>query len=129
MWYPPTTAPSGFMKSWALSGRRSADAGTGSTEIVRNAQKSKLLGDLICQKFGEKVEILKTNSPLYVRCRFNISLSNDAFIGIAESVGIKLFPAEKSEEFPEIAFSVSSMSAAQFDDAVNTLYNAVFSCE
>lgn len=93
------------------------------------AQKSKLLGDLICQKFGEKVEILKTNSPLYVRCRFNISLSNDAFIGIAESVGIKLFPAEKSEEFPEIAFSVSSMSAAQFDDAVNTLYNAVFSCE
>ena len=93
------------------------------------AQKSKILGDLICQNFGERVEILKTSSPLYVRCRFNIPLSTDCFISIADSVGIKLISAEKNEKYPEIAFSVSSMSVSQFDNAVSTLYKAVFSGE
>lgn len=93
------------------------------------AQKSKLLGDLICQKFGEKAEVLKTNSPLYVRCRFSLSLSTNDFINIADSVGIKLIPLEKREKYPEIAFSVSSVSVSQIYNAVNTLYNAVFSSE
>lgn len=93
------------------------------------AQKSKILGDLISQKFGEKAEILKTNSPLYVRCRFKLGLSTDEFIEKAHKNGIKLIYAEENENRAEIAFSVSSVSASSLETSVNQLLYSVVSCE
>lgn len=92
-------------------------------------QKSKMLAELLSEKFGEKIEILKTNSPLYVRCRFFLGLSTSEFLRRAEKKGIMLISAEENEALAEIAFSVSSVSLSAFSDAVNVLYNSVLSCE
>lgn len=93
------------------------------------SQKSKILGDLISQKFGEKAELLKANSPLYVRCRFSLGLSTSEFIRRAEKKGIKLITAEESENQAEIAFSVSSISILKLKDAVNYLFDSIFGCK
>lgn len=93
------------------------------------AQKSKFLSDLLIEKFGEKAEILKTNSPLYVRCRFNIGLSTDEFIEKAHKNGIRLIPAEENEHQAEIAFSLSSISISKLRSAVNSLYALFYNCE
>lgn len=86
------------------------------------AQKSKILTDLITEKFGEKVEILKTNSPLYVRCRFKLGFSTDEIIRKAYESGIMLIPAEENDSCGVIAFSVSSISLSRLPIAVNSLY-------
>jgi GntR family transcriptional regulator/MocR family aminotransferase len=70
-------------------------------------QKSKILTDLLVENFGEKIEILKTNSPLYVRCKFNLDLSTKDLCDRAERVGVLLIPANTYGDFPEIAFSVA----------------------
>lgn len=92
------------------------------------AQKSKILSDLISQKFKEKAEIMKTNSPLYVRCRFNLDLSTDLFIEKAQRRGIGLIPVDNKQNQAEIAFAVSSISTSCLEKAVNILYSAVCDC-
>jgi GntR family transcriptional regulator/MocR family aminotransferase len=52
------------------------------------AQKSKNLADLLVEKFGEKVDILKTNSPLYIKCKFNVDMSTNEFCDRAKKEGI-----------------------------------------
>lgn len=89
------------------------------------AQKSKILGDLISQKFREKAEILKTNSPLYVRCRFDVDLSTNEFIEKAQKNGINLITVEENESYAEIAFSVSSVSISNLEKSVKCLYQAI----
>ncbi len=89
------------------------------------AQKSKLLGDLIAQKFGENAEILRTNSPLYVRVSFKLGLSTYSFAEKARKKGIELISAEENEERAEIAFSVSNVSASSLKNSVSLLYKAV----
>ncbi len=89
------------------------------------AQKSKLLSDLLIEKFGKRAELLKTNSPLYVRCRFNVGLSTDEFIEKAYKNGMRLISAEENSAQAEIAFSVSSVSASQLKNAINCLFVAV----
>lgn len=89
------------------------------------AQKSKILADLITEKFGEKAEILKTNSPLYVRCRFDVGLSTNEFIEKANKNGIKLIAVDENAEQSEIAFSVSSISASSLENSIKFLYNSV----
>lgn len=88
-------------------------------------QKSKIIADLITEKFGGEVEILKTNSPLYVRCRFNLGLSTAEFISRAEKKGIKLIFAEENKNFAEVAFSVSSVGVSRLSDAINSLYTSL----
>lgn len=85
-------------------------------------QKSKILTDLITEKFGENAEILKTNSPLYVRCRFNLGITTAELIDRAEKRGIKLIFAEENENCAEVAFSVSSINASRLSDAINFLH-------
>lgn len=93
------------------------------------AQKSKLLSDLIIEKFGEKAELLKTNSPLYVRCIFNVGLSTDEFIEKAHENGIKLISVEENEVQAEIAFSVSSISAASLENSIKSLFSCICGSE
>lgn len=88
-------------------------------------QKSKILADLITEKFGEKVEILKTNSPLYVRCRFNLGFSTSEIIEKAHKNGIKLISAEENKNFAEVAFSVSSVGVSRLPIAINSLYTSL----
>ena len=89
------------------------------------AQKSKVLTDLLVENFGEKIEILKTNSPLYVRCKFHIKTTTKEFCDNAEKQGILLIPANFHEEFPEIAFSVASVGLQHLEKSIETLKNVV----
>ncbi|MBR2953643.1 MAG: PLP-dependent aminotransferase family protein [Clostridia bacterium] len=89
------------------------------------AQKSKILTDLLAENFGKTVTILKTNSPLYVRCKFNINMTTEAFCKSAEKSGILLIPANTSEEYPEIAFSVATVGQNNLSNAVILLGNVV----
>lgn len=89
------------------------------------AQKSKILADLILEKFGGKAEIIKTNSPLYVRCRFNAGLSTDEFTKKAYKNGIKLISAEENSDCADVAFAVSSVGTLNLSEAVNCLQKCV----
>ncbi len=93
------------------------------------AQKSKTLADLLVENFGEKVEVLKTNSPLYIKCRFNLKMSVKQFCEKAEKVGILLIPADEKNDFPEIAFSVATVGQKSLEEAVKSLKKAVVNCE
>ena len=88
-------------------------------------QKSKALTDLLVENFGEKIEILKTNSPLYVRCKFHIKTTTKEFCDNAENQGVLLIPANFHEEIPEIAFSVASVGLQYLEKAIETLKNVV----
>ena len=88
-------------------------------------QKSKILTDLLIENFGKDIEIFKTNSPLYVRCKFNINLSTEDLCRMAENQGILLIPANSRKDFPEIAFSVASVGLESLENAVKMLKNVV----
>ena len=88
-------------------------------------QKSKILTDLLVENFSENVTILKTNSPLYVRCKFHFDLSTKDLCDLAEKSGILLIPTNFETDFPEIAFSVASVGLESLENAVKTLKNVV----
>ena len=88
-------------------------------------QKSKKLTDLLVENFAGNVTILKTNSPLYVRCNFKFNLSTKALCDRAEKAGILLIPANSHADFPEIAFSVASVGVEALENAVKILKNVV----
>ena len=88
-------------------------------------QKSKVLTELLVENFKEKVTILKTNSPLYVRCKFNSDMSTKAFCQLAEKSGILLIPTNPDTRYPEVAFSVASVGLESLENAVKSLKNAV----
>ncbi len=88
-------------------------------------QKSKVLADLLIESFGKDIEMLKTNSPLYVRCKFHIKTTTKEFCDYAEKQGILLIPANLETDFPEIAFSVASVGLESLEKAVNLLKNVV----
>ena len=93
------------------------------------AQKSKALADLLVENFGEKVEILKTNSPLYIKCRFNLKVPVNLFCEKAEKAGILLIPADDKTQFPEIAFSVATVGQKSLEEAVKLLKKVIINCE
>jgi GntR family transcriptional regulator/MocR family aminotransferase len=93
------------------------------------AQKSKILTDLLIEKFCEKVTILKTNSPLYVRCRFNINTTTKALCELAEKSGILLIPASTNDKYPEVAFSVATVGQNRLENAVTLLEKVIGCCE
>lgn len=88
-------------------------------------QKSKILTELLVENFKEKVTILKTNSPLYVRCNFNFDMPTKAFCQLAEKSGILLIPTNPDTRYPEVAFSVASVGLESLENAVKSLENAV----
>lgn len=93
------------------------------------SQKSKIISDLIIENFGERVTILKTNSPLYVHCRFDLGLSTEEFCRRAEKCGIKLISATENDNWAEVAFSVSNVGILTLKDAIVSLKKAVVNCE
>lgn len=89
------------------------------------SQKSKILADLLVEEFGEKVKIIKTNSPLYVRCRLSVNLSTEEVCRRAEKVGILLLPTNPDTKDAEIAFSVATVGQKSFPKAVKMLKKVV----
>ncbi len=89
-------------------------------------QKSKMLGDLLLQKFGEKVKILKSDSPLYVRCVFDLGLTNEQIYEILYDNGISVI---NSGEKGEIAFSVSSVSINSLKDVTDIMKSLLVICQ
>ena len=89
-------------------------------------QKSKMLCDLLLQKFGEKVKILKSDSPLYVRCIFDLKRSDEQIYEALYDNGISVI---KSGENGEIALSVSSVSINSLDDATNIMKTLLDICQ
>lgn len=88
-------------------------------------QKSKILTDLLLENFGKDITILKTNSPLYVKCRFNIKTSAKDLCHKAEKEGILMIPVNEADEIPEIAFSVATVGLENIDKAVKVLEKVV----
>ncbi|MBR5203119.1 MAG: PLP-dependent aminotransferase family protein [Clostridia bacterium] len=84
-------------------------------------QKSKILTDLLVENFKENVTILKTNSPLYVRCKFNSNMSTKQLCDLAEKSGVLLIPTNFDGQCPQIAFSVASVGIESLENAVKLL--------
>lgn len=89
-------------------------------------QKSKILGDLLAQNFGKKVKILKSDSPLYVRCVFDLDLSNAEIEKALLEKGVSVI---NSNEKGEIIFSVSSVPVNSLEKACSTIKNALAICQ
>lgn len=89
-------------------------------------QKSTQLAEVIAKNLGERVKIIKSNSPLYVRCSIS-GISTEEFYKRAKNVGISVIPAESSENSAEIAFSVSSVGVEKLAEAVKMLKKSVIS--
>ncbi len=89
------------------------------------AQKSKFLTDLLEEKFGKNVTILKTNSPLYVRCRFEVDMRTKELCERAEKSGILLISANTEGKMPEIAFSLATVGQISLPNAVDLLEKVV----
>ena len=92
------------------------------------AQKSKILTDLLAKTFGKNVKILKTNSPLYVKCRFNVKMTALDFCDKAEKDGILVIPVGENENLPEIAFSVATVGQENLEKAVEMLRKVTINC-
>jgi DNA-binding transcriptional MocR family regulator len=83
------------------------------------------LTDLLLENFKNDVQILRTNSPLYVRCRFNKKCSANDLCKLAEKQGVLLISANTQTNSPEIAFSVATVGVSNFSEAVKILKNVV----
>lgn len=85
------------------------------------SQKSKVLTDILTEDLGEKFEVIKSSSPLYVRGRIIGNFSTDDFCRKAKENGVAVIPAGKFSNGAEIALCVSSVSIGKFSDAVKKL--------
>lgn len=91
-------------------------------------QKSTQLADALTEELGERVKIMKSNSPLYVRCSI-CGISTEEFCKRSKDVGISVIPAGNSENNAEIAFSVSSVGVERLCEAVKLIKKSVISGE
>ena len=89
-------------------------------------QKSKMLGELVLQKFGKKIKILRSDSPLYVRCVFDLKISNEQIYKKLYDNGIAII---KSGENGEFALSVSSVSTNSLEKAVDMMKSLLVICQ
>ena len=85
------------------------------------AQKSKNLEEILKEEFKNNIEIIKTDSPLFVRCNIKCEMSTDEFIERALDNGIALIKGGNCENSAEIAFSVSSVPIEKFKEAAKII--------
>ena len=85
-----------------------------------------MLSDLLVQEFGAKVKIIKSDSPLYVRCRFDLKLSTEEIRKKLFENGVAVII---SEENNEVVFSVSSVSVNHLEKATEIVKNALLICK
>lgn len=90
------------------------------------AQKTKLLAAELIKQFGDSAEIIKTDSPLYLRCNIYCPFSTSEFSQRAKAAGVAVIPADTGEKGAQIAFSVSAVSAENFEKAAEILKNTAF---
>ncbi len=81
-------------------------------------QKSRLLSELLIENFGNKIKILKSDSPLYVRCVFDLELTNEEIYKKLLDKGISVI---NSGEKGEIMLSVSSVSVKSLHKATDIM--------
>ncbi len=89
------------------------------------SQKSKIFTDLLIENLGEDVKILRTNSPLFVRCRINKKCSAKELCKDAEKKGLLLIPANFEIEFPEIAFNLATVGQNSLENGVKLFEQVV----
>ena len=87
-------------------------------------QKTKVFTELLAQNFGDSVSILKTHSPLYVRCNFKCKIPLDELVKKAGEKGLAFIPISNTKNGVEIAFSVSSVSINHLEKSVMILKSA-----
>ena len=85
-----------------------------------------MLGELLLQKFGKKIKILKSDSPLYVRCVFNLKISNEQIYKKLYDNGIAII---KSGENGEFTLSVSSVSTNSLEKAADMMKSLLVICQ
>lgn len=88
------------------------------------AQKSRLLTEELKKAFGDRVEILKTDSPLFVRCKIKGVEDSASLVRSARAEGVGLINAG-GENGAQIAFSVSPVKSEFFPQAAAKLKSAV----
>lgn len=89
-------------------------------------QKSRILSDLLLQKFGKKIRIIKSDSPLYVRCVFDLGLSTEEVVKRLLENRISVI---NSGECGEVVLSVSSVSITSLDKATDTMKTLLDVCQ
>ena len=89
-------------------------------------QKSRILSDLLLQKFGKKIRIIKSDSPLYVRCIFDLGLSTEEVVKRLLENGISVINSGVCGEF---ALSVSSISINSLDEATDIMKTLLDICQ
>ncbi len=87
-------------------------------------QKSKLLAELLCENFGSNVCIMKTHSPIYVKCEFKCRYTTEELVKKFAEKGISVIPVKTVQNGAEIAFSVSSVGIKNLENAVKLLESA-----
>lgn len=87
-------------------------------------QKSKLLAELLSENFGDDVNILKTHSPIYVKCEFKCVYTAEELAEKTAEKGISVIPVKTVDNGVQIAFSVSSVSIKSLENAVKLLKSA-----
>lgn len=87
-------------------------------------QKSKLLAELLTENFGDGVCILKTHSPIYVKCELKCHCTAEELVKRIAEKGISVIPVKTVKNGAEIAFSVSSVSIKNLENAVKLLKSA-----
>lgn len=93
------------------------------------AQKSKILTDLMVENFGEKITVLKNDSPLYVRCEFDTDMSTSELCERTKNAGLLLIPAKTGDGKPEVAFSVATVGQNSLEKSVILLKNLINFCD
>ena len=89
-------------------------------------QKSKALSDLLVRNFGKKVKICKSDSPLYVRCVFDVKLSSKDIQKQLLEKGVAVITSEKNNE---VAFSVSSVPVKHLEKATEIVKSTLVVCK
>ena len=89
-------------------------------------QKSKALSDLLVRNFGKKVKICKSDSPLYVRCVFDVKLSSKDIQKQLLEKGVAVITSEKNNE---VAFSVSSVPVKHLEKATEIVKSTLLVCQ
>lgn len=84
-------------------------------------QKSKILCDLLTDAFGDRVNIGKTDSPLFVKASFKTDISLSLLLNKCEKEGLAIIPISGKTGKTEIAFSVSAISTEKMEKGVQLL--------
>lgn len=88
-------------------------------------QKSKAFTELLVDNFGDKITMLKTHSPLYVKCEIKCKKTLEELSEKTREKGISFISVKNTKNGVEIAFSVSSVSINHLEKSVKLLKSTI----